>query len=271
MTENKRLRVDLAGRKSIIGMVHLLPLPGTPFYNGETPQQILDAACRDRDALLDAGFDAISVSNEGDRPYSTDIPREQVALFTHIMSRLTKDLPVPFGCGMLIDIRASLAASAAVDADFIRLSFGTLVGSYGILKEDPAEILRYRRRVGADGVRLFLNLNSHFSTSLDTRPLPEIVKTTVFVTSPDAIQVHGPGAGMQPSLDEIKSVREAANGLPIIVASGVDIKSVKDVLAISEGVIIGTSLKKDGNIWNPIETGRAKAFMERVREVRGYA
>jgi membrane complex biogenesis BtpA family protein len=265
-----RLRLDLSGRKNIIGMVHLLALPGTPFHRGESVQQILDAAMRDRDSLVEAGFDAISISNDGDRPYVTAIPREQVAIFTHIMSRLTHDLPLPFGCGLLIDPKASLAAAHAVGADFIRLSFGTLVGSYGILTEQPGEILRYRRHIGADGVRLLLNLSAHFSTSLDTRPLAEIVKTTTWLVEPDAIQVHGDGAGIPPSMDEVKAVRAVAADTPIIVASGVDEASIADVLALADGVIVGTSLKHGRKIWNPIDPVRAQAFMARARDSRGY-
>ncbi|CAM5426288.1 hypothetical protein ATER59S_02479 [Aquamicrobium terrae] len=264
-----RCRLDLGGHKNIIGMVHLLPLPGTPFYQGETVQQILDAAARDRDVLLEAGFDAISISNEGDRPYATSIPREQIAIFTHIVSRLTDDLPVPFGCGLLIEPKASLAVANAVGADFIRLSFGTMVGSYGVLTEDPGEILRYRRRIGADGVRLLLNLSPHFSTSLDTRSIEEIVKTNTWLSEPDAIQIHGSGAGVLPTMDEVKRIRQVAGKTPIIVASGVDASSVKEVLAIADGIIVGTSLKQDGNIWNKIDPSRARKFMNLAREARG--
>jgi membrane complex biogenesis BtpA family protein len=265
-----RPRLDLAGRKTLIGMVHLLPLPGTPFYTGSAPSDILDAARRDLDVLLDAGFDAVSISNEGDRPYATSIPIEQVAVFTHVLSRLTAGLRAPFGCGMLIDPRASLAVARAVSADFIRLSLGTMVGSYGVLTEDPAEILRYRRAIGAEGVALYLNLSPHFSTPLDSRPLAEIVATTAFLCGPDAIQVHGAGAGIPPTMREVLEVREAVPDTPVIVASGVTADTVGDVLEHADAVIVGTSLKRDGVIWNAVDPRRAKAFVDAARQARGY-
>jgi membrane complex biogenesis BtpA family protein len=262
--------LELSGRKALIGMVHLLPLPGSPFETGQGPAGILDAARRDLDALLDAGFDAVSISNEGDRPYATSIPIEQVAVFTHVLSRLTASLGVPFGCGMLIDPKASLAVARAVSADFIRLSLGTMVGSYGVLTEDPAEILRYRRAIGAEGVALYLNLSPHFSTTLDSRPLGEIVATTAFLCEPDAIQVHGAGAGIPPTMEAVLEVREAVPGTPVIVASGVTADTVGAVLEHADGVIVGTSLKHGGRIWNPVDPVRAKAFVDAARQARGY-
>jgi membrane complex biogenesis BtpA family protein len=265
-----RRRLRLADRKTVIGMVHLPPLPGSPFDPGRSPAEILSAAQRDLEILLEAGFDAISVSNEGDRPYATTIPPEQLTVFTHVLSRLTADLSVPFGCGMLIDPKASLAVARAVGADFIRLSLGTMVGSYGILTADPAEIMRYRRAIGAADVALYLNLSPHFSTSLDARPLGEIVRTTAFLCEPDALQVHGPGAGVAPSVQDVAAVRAAAPHTPLIVASGVTAHSVADVLRNAEAVIVGTCLKEGGNIWNPVDPTRARAFMHAVREARGY-
>jgi membrane complex biogenesis BtpA family protein len=262
--------LELGGRKTIIGMVHLLPLPGAPFDRGRSPADVLAAAERDLEVLLDAGFDAISISNEGDRPYATTIPPEQIAVFTHVVSRLTAGLDVPFGCGMLIDPKASLAVARAVSAQFIRLSFGTMVGSYGVLSEDPAAILRYRRAIGADDVALYLNLSPHFSTSLDTRPLAEVVATTAFLCEPDAIQVHGAGAGVAPAAADVMAVREAAPDIPLLVASGVTPDSVGEVLEHADGVIVGTCLKYDGNIWNPVDPERARRFMHAARDARGY-
>lgn len=92
-------RLEFAGRKTIIGMVHLPPLPGAPFDRGWSPDEIISAARHDLDLLLEAGFDAVSFSNEGDRPYATTIPPEQLAVFTHVLSRLTAGLKVRSAAG----------------------------------------------------------------------------------------------------------------------------------------------------------------------------
>src|SRR5262245_28822693 len=49
---------DMLGKKKVvIGMVHLLPLPGTPFYEEGTMEQTLEKAVADATALYRGGAD----------------------------------------------------------------------------------------------------------------------------------------------------------------------------------------------------------------------
>ena len=258
----------LGMEKPIIGMVHLPALPGSPFAGPISRQELLAAARRDRDILLEVGFDAISISNEGDRPYVSDVPKETVALITWLVSELTRDIAVPFGCGVLIDPRASLAVAQAVGAAFVRLSYGVTAGPFGLLVEHPGEILRYKRTIGADDIAVLANLSPHFSTSLDQRPVAEIARTYWALTEAEAIQVHGAGAGVPPQLSDVVTVKEALPLVPVIVASGITAATVADALAVADGVIVGTSLKYEGQILNPIDPERARAFVNAAREAR---
>ncbi|MDE3075503.1 MAG: BtpA/SgcQ family protein [Chloroflexota bacterium] len=255
--------------RPVIGMVHLPPLPGSPFYAGQTDEQILESAHRDLDVLLEEGFDAVSISNEGDRPYQADIPRETIALFTYLAAELTRGIGVPFGCGLLIDPRATLAVARAIGAAFARLTFGVTAGTFGLVQESPGEILRYRAQIGAATVKLFVNLSPHFGASLDTRPVAEIARTCYAMSQPDAIQVHGSGAGAAADLEVVRQVKAALPDVPVIVASGVTVESLASVLEAGDGIIVGSSLKQDGDTWKPIDRARARAFMRRVRELRG--
>ena len=239
-------------------MVHLPALPGSPYGEAGGREQILAAAMRDREALLDAGFDAISISNEGDRPYLTSVPVETVALFTYLAGELARDLAVPFGCGVLIDPRASLAVAAAIGARFVRLSYTVEAGAFGLVVQSPAELLRYRRQIGAEAVELLVNYSAHFSTSLDTRPIVEIARTYSALSRPDAIQVHGAGAGVMPDLGDVRAVREAVPGVPVLVASGVGEEAVAAALADGDGIIVGSCLKRDGNL-QPDRPGAGQA------------
>jgi predicted TIM-barrel enzyme len=47
----------LGKKKVVIGMVHLLPLPGTPFYQEGTMEQTLEKAVADATALYHGGAD----------------------------------------------------------------------------------------------------------------------------------------------------------------------------------------------------------------------
>lgn len=264
------MKLQLRGRKTAIGMIHLAPLPGTPHYQGMPIQEILDNALRDRDALLDAGFDVISMSNEGDRPYLHKADIASIATFAAIGARVFADFDRPFGCGYLIDPEGSLALARALGADFIRISFGVNVGCFGLHPEPPADPMRYRVAIGAQDVGMLMNLSPHFGTSLDGRDPVEQLRTYLALVEPDGIQVHGAGAGVAPDFGHVARMKDAAGDVPVLVASGTNADTVGDALAVSDGVIVGTTLKVNGHIWNLIDPDRATRYMEAVRNARGY-
>ena len=87
---SKRLRdlSDLFGvDKPIIGMVHLIPLPGAPAYEGWSMDDVIEYALRDARILVENGVDGLIVENMWDLPYyaSRRIPPEEVA--AHARSR----------------------------------------------------------------------------------------------------------------------------------------------------------------------------------------
>ena len=56
--------------------------------------------------------------------------------------------------------------------------------------------------------------------------------------------------------------------VPVIANTGVNIGNVKDVLAIADGIIIGTHFKVDGITWNKVDRDRVKRFMDLVETLR---
>jgi len=51
----------LGKRKVVLGMIHLQPLPGTPFYQEGSFNQTLDTAVQSARALYDGGADGCRV------------------------------------------------------------------------------------------------------------------------------------------------------------------------------------------------------------------
>ena len=56
-------------KKPVIGMLHLMPLPGSPNYGGNM-KEVVDAALFDLEALTRGGVDAFIIENFGDVPYA---------------------------------------------------------------------------------------------------------------------------------------------------------------------------------------------------------
>ena len=63
-----RIFENLGKKKMVIGMVHLLPLPGTPFYQEGNVEQALTKAVADATALYHGGADGCLIQTV-DRVY----------------------------------------------------------------------------------------------------------------------------------------------------------------------------------------------------------
>ena len=57
-------------RKAFVGVVHLLPLPGSPRWGGDM-KSVIDRAEEEANILEQGGVDGIIVENFGDVPFRT--------------------------------------------------------------------------------------------------------------------------------------------------------------------------------------------------------
>jgi len=171
----------------------------------------------------------------------------------------------------LWDPIAALAVAFATGAAFIReIATGVYESDMGIWAPDAAALYRYRRAIGADGVRIFANVTPEFASPLGSRTPAERARSAVTSSLVDAILVAGPAAGSAPSREVVASVREAVKGqVPVFLNTGARIETVADFLQVADGVIVGSGLKVDGGTWNPVDPARVKAFMANVRAARG--
>lgn len=74
----------------------------------------------------------------------------------------------------------------------------------------------------------------------------------------------GQRTGDSATTDEIESIA-AATHLPLLAGSGVTAANVAQVLAMTQGAIVASSLKVDGVWWNPVEPRRVQTLMEAAR------
>jgi uncharacterized protein len=259
------------GRKTVIGMVHLGALPGTPLYDPDGGfTRLLDDAVADLDALQAAGVDAVMFGNENDRPYSVKAPPAQLAGMSAIVAAARPAIRVPFGVNFLWDPVASVQIAAATGAAFVREIFtGVYASDMGIWAPDGAGALRARRDLGCPHLTLLFNINAEFAAPLDTRPIGLRAQSAVFSSLADAILVSGPITGQPASWEALKEVAGAVPDVPVLANTGVGIDNLKDVFALADGCIVGTHFKQDGNTWNKVDPVRVQRFMDEARRVRG--
>ena len=253
--------------KPIIGCVHLEALPGTPHYDPSVSfKSRVERAKREIKALQDAGFDALVFANEGDRPYLAKVGPEIIASYTRIISQALEAVEIPYGCGVLVDPYAALAIAKAVDASFIRAYIsGVYADMCGLTIYKPGEIMRYRRNIGADQVNIYCYCDAHGGSSLDTRSQSAIADTAFALLDPAGVLIPGQHAGLAPDFNEVLATKEKFPDKPVLIASGITPETVKQALEISDSMVVGTCVKKDGILWNEVDPERAKRFMEAAR------
>lgn len=257
--------------KPVIAMVHLGALPGTPLHDAERGVEgIIHSARADLEALQAAGFDAVMFGNEHDRPYTLRVDAAATATMAYVIGRLRDQVRVPFGVNVLWDPQATLALAAATGAAFVREIFtGAYASDMGIWAPDAGSAARYGRLVGAGDVVRLYNVSAEFAHSLDGRSLPDRARSAVMSSVPDAVLVSGTITGEPASMSDLESVKRVLPATPVLANTGVRHDTVADVLAVADGLIVGSALKVDGDTWKAVDAERARDFMDRARIARG--
>jgi uncharacterized protein len=134
---------------------------------------------------------------------------------------------------------------------------------------DAGAAMRYRERLGRRDLAMLFNISAEFAWSLDRRGLPDRARSAVFSSIPDAVLVSGAITGEAAALSDLEAVKKVLPETPVLANTGVKHSTVADVLAVADGCIVGSSLKVDGNTWNPVDPQRASEFMRLVRAARG--
>jgi hypothetical protein len=255
--------------KPVIAMVHFPGLPGRPRHDRDGGRaRLLDVVGRDLEVLQDAGVDAVLFCNEADIPYQLRVGPEIPAAMAAVIGELHSSIRVPFGVNILWDAKASLALARATGATFIReVLTGVYESDLGMIAPALGDLAAYRDAIGAASVALFDNITPEFSSSIGTRSVADRAKSASFL-GVDAILISGPAAGVPFAMSDLRAAKTAVPHTAVLANTGVQAKRLAEILAVADGVIVGTSLKVDGITWNPVDPARARHFVDTARQVR---
>ena len=156
-------------RRTLIGVVHLKPLPGAPGYEGSMGA-VLEAAALDASRLAEGGADAIIVENFGDTPFFADaVPSETIAAMTIAVERVRRSAAeLEVGVNVLRnDARGALGVCAATGASFLRVNVlcGAAATDQGVITGEAAALLRERARVAPE-VKIFADVHVKHATPI---------------------------------------------------------------------------------------------------------
>lgn len=258
----------LARRPLVIGMVHLLPLPGSPGYGGSM-EPILEAARRDALALAQGGVHAIMVENFGDVPFARGrVGTETVAAMTVAARVVAETSGLPLGINVLRnDGLSAMAVAAATGAAFIRVNVlaGARLTDQGIVEGIAYELLRYRTALGASNVAVLADISVKHSRPLAAENTALDAEELVGRSGAAALIVTGATTGRPVDEAYLAELGRVVD-VPILVGSGVTPATASRLLGTASGFIVGTSLKEEGRLDRPVDPTRVRALMQAVAD-----
>jgi membrane complex biogenesis BtpA family protein len=254
--------------KPLIGMVHLLPLPGSPGFAGRL-EEVADRAVLDAQLLREAGFDGVIVENFGDTPYPVGPGSlERSVALTVVLSEVRRAVSLPIGLNVQFnDYVAELTIARFGRADFIRVeAFVDNVMTPGGPAYACAPSLA-RLRDALPGPRVHIFADVHVKETVPIAPTPLTVSAhNAELAGAQALIVTGSATGAATPLEAVEEAKRGTS-LPIFVGSGLTARTAYSTLATADGAIVGTATKIGGVATNSVDLDLAR---EIVQAARGY-
>jgi len=252
--------------RTLVGMLHLPPMPGSPRHDGTSLREIERRAVAEAELLAEAGFDAVLLQNTGDGPGRKDADLAEVAQMAAIGRAIRLATDIPLGVNVLKNgVESVFALASALAAEFVRIKVyvGAVVGSEGLVEGAAHAALTARHRLGLDHVPILADISDRTSRQLVDSPLTELATWAIEHGNADALVITGRDvAETQHMLAEL---RGSSVAVPLIVGGGADETNAGDLLAVADGVIVGTALKQTAGFDAPISAARARDFVTAAR------
>jgi predicted TIM-barrel enzyme len=98
------------------------------------------------------------------------------------------------------------------------------------------------------------------SAPLAVRPIIDEVDDTIERGLADAVIVSGAGTGKPTDPQHVRVVKGAAGDVPVFIGSGMSAATVEQFDA-ADGFIVGTAFKRNGDVAEPVDIDRVRAFV----------
>jgi membrane complex biogenesis BtpA family protein len=248
----------------VLGVVHLLPLPTSPRWQGNL-QAVIDRAEQEATALVSGGVNGIIVENFFDAPFpKSRVDPAVVSAMSLVVYRLQQLVTVPIGVNVLRnDAHSALAIATCVGAQFIRVNVlsGVMATDQGLIEGQAHEVLRYRRELGSD-VKIFADVLVKHARPLGSPSLTTSVQETLERGLADGVILSGWATGRPPTFEDLELAKAAAGQMPVFIGSGADWSNIGQLIQSADGVIVASALKRKGDINQPIDPIRVGQFIE---------
>jgi membrane complex biogenesis BtpA family protein len=260
-----------APHKFLAAMIALLPLPGSPRYGGDD-KAIQAQALSDLRHYLDAGVDSIILENSLDLPYvKPPLPPAAIQLVKRIAREIRSRFPGPIGIQMLEAANeTALEIAHETSLDFLRVEGYVFahIGGAGLIEACAGKILRLRKKLGCDQIKVFADVKKKHCSHALTMDLDitDAIKQSEFFLA-DGVIITGPRTTEPPDVRELRRAKKQAH-VPVLIGSGMTAANIRTYFPLADGFIVGSTFRRNGQFLALLEPKRLDAFMKVFRKLR---
>lgn len=256
--------------KAVLGMVHLGPLPGTPFHGDTRFSELLERAVADAKALDEGGATGCLVQSV-DRVYTTrdESDPARVAAMSLAVGAIRRETREDFQVGVQLmwnAVKASIAVAKVTGGSFVRANaiIGASVTAHGIVSAEPLDVMQYRRALDARDVQIVADVHTmHFRWCGDDRPVVAVAGAAARVGA-DAVCVCDPDEAK--TLAILDELRDKTPDLPVVIGGHTSHANAARLLERADGVFVGSCVQRGG--WSgAIDRDRVRAYVDIVQSI----
>lgn len=220
----------LKKNKTVIGMIHVRALPGTP-NNQLTIDEIVKEAVDEAKLYERCGLQAVAIENMHDVPYlNREVGPEIISAMTVVGREIKNQTNLYCGIQILAGAnKSAVAAAYAANLDFVRAEGFVFahIADEGTMNSDAGELLRYRKMIGAEEISIFTDIKKKHSSHAVTSDIDllETVKAAEYFLS-DGVIITGSSTGKETDENELISINGKL-AIPVLIGSGVTAQKYK--------------------------------------------
>ena len=260
-----------AAPKPVVGVIHVGALPGAPASEANV-DELVELALREAAVYREGGVDGLMLENMHDVPYLRGAVGPEVVAAMSVIARAVKtESGLPCGVQILAGANVeALAVAHAAGLDYVRVEAYAFahVADEGVIQSSAAELLRFRRKIGAGRVRVWADVKKKHSAHAITADvsLGETAAAVEFMRG-DAVIVSGSATGEPPRAEDAREAKSHCR-LPVLLGSGVTPENVAGFYDAADGFIVGSYFKERGLWSNTVERARVERMTDAVRRLR---
>jgi membrane complex biogenesis BtpA family protein len=252
--------------KPIIAMIHI--------NHKIDIKESLENAMKDVYSAVDGEVDGLMFENWGNDYINRFAGSIEKNYITKAMKEASSITDLPLGINILpLDFEADFDIAKEVGAKFVQLDtlVDTVITDYKnkfTLSVKPKDVIKYKNASQENEIALLVNIQTKHYITIPKNKKLETSAIEAFESGADAVVVTGKKTGIATPTKKALKIKNAITGIPILIGSGLDAENASELLTISDGAIVGTSLKINSITSNPIDVNKVKALMEIVKKVR---